>query len=229
MKRTTRKIETFEYKCFQCLKQDDKARCYTRSYDLILHTVITHRKFPVDARHNTYYAADGSDLRDATAEEIKKYRLAASHKRRKPESSCEKSESATVMTDLKKTETIRAPKSEGKKSWNTRHERGRMRITGNARKNGRRAEDRRTNRRRAEDPRTNERRVKTQRVKEQRAETLREDETRAIAEAAIVPVPVDNRLNAINKQSGAAQQEWTMTNGIGASWRRLSKEWTREN
>jgi len=115
MKRTTKKVETFEYKCFQCLKQDDKARCYTRSYDLILHTVNTHRKFPVDARHNTYYAADRSDLRDATAEEVEKYRLAASHKRRKPESSCDKSESATVMNDLRKTETIRAPKSEEKR------------------------------------------------------------------------------------------------------------------
>jgi len=37
-------------------------------------------------RHNTYYRADGSDLRDATEEEIEKYRLAASYKRRKPES-----------------------------------------------------------------------------------------------------------------------------------------------
>jgi len=115
MKRTTKKVETFEYKCFQCLKQDDKARCYTRSYDLILHTVNTHRKFPVDARHNTYYTADGSDLRDATGEEVENYKLAASHKRRKPESSCDKSESATVMTDIKKTETTRAAKSEERK------------------------------------------------------------------------------------------------------------------
>jgi len=91
MKRTAKKVDTFLYKCFPCLKQDDKARSYTRSYDLILHTVNTHRKFPVDERHNAYYAADGSDLRDATAEEIEKYRLAASHKRRKPESSCDKS------------------------------------------------------------------------------------------------------------------------------------------
>jgi len=59
------------------------ARCYTRSYDLILHMVNTHRKFPVGAKHNAYYAADGTDLRDATKEEIEKYRLAAMHKRKK--------------------------------------------------------------------------------------------------------------------------------------------------
>jgi len=50
MKRTARKVETFEYKCFPCLEQNYKARSYTTSYDLILHTVNTHRKFPVDAR-----------------------------------------------------------------------------------------------------------------------------------------------------------------------------------
>jgi len=47
--------------------------------------VNTHRKFPIDAKHNAYYAADGSDLRDATKEEIEKYQLAALHKRRKPD------------------------------------------------------------------------------------------------------------------------------------------------
>jgi len=76
MKKTLRKTE-FEYRCFQCRKQDDKARSYTRSYDLILHMVNTHKKFPTDAKHNTYYEADGSDFRDATPEEKEKYRLAA--------------------------------------------------------------------------------------------------------------------------------------------------------
>jgi len=85
MKKATTKKMDFEYRCFPCLKQDDKARSYTRSYDLVLHMVNTHRKFPVDAKHNTYYAADGSDLREATKEEIEKYRLAASHKRKKPD------------------------------------------------------------------------------------------------------------------------------------------------
>jgi len=75
MKKTAKKTE-FEYKCYPCRKQEDKARSYTRSYDLILHMVNTHRKYPLDARHNTYYAANGSDLRDATEEEIEKYRLA---------------------------------------------------------------------------------------------------------------------------------------------------------
>jgi len=115
MKRAAKKVETFVYKCFQCLKQDDKARCYTRAYDLILHTVNTHRKFPVDARHNEYYAADGSDLRDATTGEVEKYRLVASHKRRKPESACDKSESATLVSDVKKMDIVHAAKSEDKK------------------------------------------------------------------------------------------------------------------
>jgi len=80
MKKTAKKMD-FKCKCFLCRMQDDKARSYTRSYDLILHTVNTQLKFPNDVRHNTYYAADGSDLRDATLDEIKKYRLAVAHKR----------------------------------------------------------------------------------------------------------------------------------------------------
>jgi len=47
--------------------------------------VNTHRKFPAGAKHNAYYAADGTDLRDATKEEVEKYRLAAMHKRKKPD------------------------------------------------------------------------------------------------------------------------------------------------
>jgi len=85
MRKTATKKMEFEYGCFPCLKQDEKARCYTRSYDLILHMVNTHRKFPTGAKHNAYYAADGTDLRDATREEIEKYRLAAMHKRKKPD------------------------------------------------------------------------------------------------------------------------------------------------
>jgi len=49
MKKTAKKMN-FEYKCFLCRVQDDKARSYTRSYDLILHTVNTHLKFPNDVR-----------------------------------------------------------------------------------------------------------------------------------------------------------------------------------
>jgi len=85
MKKAVKKTD-FEYRCFPCREQDDKARSYTRSYDLILHMVNTNRKFPNDVKHNTYYTADGTDLRDATEEEVEKYRLAATHKRRKPES-----------------------------------------------------------------------------------------------------------------------------------------------
>jgi len=93
MKKTARKTD-FKYRCFPCRKQDDRAWSYTRSCDLILHMVNTHKQ------HNAYYAADGSDLRDATEEERKKYRLAALHKQKKPEaeSTCGKSGSATVMT-----------------------------------------------------------------------------------------------------------------------------------
>jgi len=101
MKKAVKKTD-FEYKCFPCLKQDDKVRCYMRSYDLILHMVKTHQKYPVEARHNAYYAADGTDLRDATEEEIEKYKLAATHKKRKPESSKKKSESATRVSDARK-------------------------------------------------------------------------------------------------------------------------------
>jgi len=42
MKKALRKTE-FEYRCFPCRKQDDKARSYSISYDLILHMVNTHK------------------------------------------------------------------------------------------------------------------------------------------------------------------------------------------
>jgi len=60
--------------------------------------VNTHRKFPVDAKHNAYYAADGSDLRDATDKKIIKYQLAAAHKRIKPDAdvTADRSGSTTV-------------------------------------------------------------------------------------------------------------------------------------
>jgi len=60
--------------------------------------VNTHSKFPSDAKYNTSYEANGSDLRDATPEKREKYRLAALHKRKKPEakSSCGKSGSTTA-------------------------------------------------------------------------------------------------------------------------------------
>jgi len=66
--------------------------------------VNTHKKFPIDAKHNAYYAADGSHLRDATKEEKEKYRLAALHKRKKPEveSSCGKSGSTTAVAQESK-------------------------------------------------------------------------------------------------------------------------------
>jgi len=86
--------------------------------------VNTHRKYPVDARNNTYYAADGSDLRDATEEEIEKYRLAATHKKRNPESSCDKSESATMVTEVRKGDKIRVHKTdEGGRGGHSSHDR----------------------------------------------------------------------------------------------------------
>jgi len=125
MKKMAKKTD-FEYRCFLCRKQDDKARTYTRSYDLILHMVNTHRKFPVDAKHNAYYAADGSDLRDATRDEIEKYRLAAAHKRRKPEaeSSCEKSENATTTYPGGRVDTTRTRRDDDRgRSGYTAHTR----------------------------------------------------------------------------------------------------------
>jgi len=83
MKKAVKKVD-LEYCCFPCRKQDDKARSYTRSYDLTLHMVNTLKKFPTDVKHNTHYEADSTDLRDATKKKIDKYHLAASHKRRKP-------------------------------------------------------------------------------------------------------------------------------------------------
>jgi len=82
MKKAAKKPE-WEYRCFPCQEQDDKARKYTRSYNLVLHMMNTHRKFSIDAKHNAYYAADGSDVRDATREEIEKYHLTALHKPKK--------------------------------------------------------------------------------------------------------------------------------------------------
>jgi len=100
-KRTMKKAD-FVYKCFTCLKQDGKKVTYTRSYDLILHMVNTHEKFPVEVRHNTLYAADGSDLRDATAEEIEKYGLAAAHKKRRPEADSTNATASAATRDANK-------------------------------------------------------------------------------------------------------------------------------
>jgi len=74
--------------------------------------VNTHKKFPAELKNNTYYAADGSDIRDATEEEIVKYRLAASHKRRKPEIrvSSEKSVSSTAVAKEVKSRVDITPK-----------------------------------------------------------------------------------------------------------------------
>jgi len=76
--------------------------------------VNTHQKYPVDARHNTYYTASGSDLRDATEEGIEKYRLAAAHKRRKPESLCDKSKNTTLVTDVCESSTTCVHKGDKK-------------------------------------------------------------------------------------------------------------------
>jgi len=55
MKRTAKKQE-FEYRCFPCREQDDKARTYASgtyaSEQIILHMVNTHVKFRNDVRHN---------------------------------------------------------------------------------------------------------------------------------------------------------------------------------
>jgi len=114
------------YRCFLCLKQDDKARLYTRSYDLILHMVNTHKKYPNDVKHNTFYPADGTNLRDATAEEVKKYRLAATHKRRRPEVEAprDKTETTACATRGDKKDDVKTNKRDESKH---RDESGRQR------------------------------------------------------------------------------------------------------
>jgi len=95
--------------------------------------VNTHRKFPVEARHNVFYAADGSDIRDATREEIEKYRLAAAHKRRKPdvESSYEKSERATTTHPGGKVETthVRKDDERGRRGYPSHNREGDRRTS----------------------------------------------------------------------------------------------------
>jgi len=71
-----------------------------------------HSQYLVDVRHNAYYAADGSDLRDATEEELEKYRLAAAYKKRKPESTCGKSVITTVVPDARKNDGAPTRKSD---------------------------------------------------------------------------------------------------------------------
>jgi len=116
MKKTLKKTD-FKYRCFPCRKQDDKARSYTRSYDLILHMVNTHKKFPTDAKPNAYYEADSSDPRDATPEEREKYCLGALHKRKKPEaeSSCGKSGSTTAAAQENRSKVEETRNSDSKR------------------------------------------------------------------------------------------------------------------
>jgi len=71
------------YVCFLCWKEDGRDRPYSRSYDLIAHMVNAHGKYPDNAVNKTTYRTDGSNVRDATAEEKLRYLDANKHKRKK--------------------------------------------------------------------------------------------------------------------------------------------------
>jgi len=88
--------------------------------------VNTHAKYPNDVKHNAFYPADGTDLRDATSEEVEKYRLAATHKRRRPdvEASRDKTETTACATRGDKKDVVKTSKRDESK---TRNESGRQR------------------------------------------------------------------------------------------------------
>jgi len=82
------------YVCFPCWKEDGRDCPYSRSYDLIAHMVNVHGKFTDSAINNTAYRTDGSDVRDATAEEKLRYFDANKHKRKKATSTVEPAETS---------------------------------------------------------------------------------------------------------------------------------------
>jgi len=86
------------YVCFPCWKEDGRDRPYSRSYDLIAHMVIVHGKYTDNAINNTAYRTDGSDVRDATAEEKLRYLDANKHKRKKATSAVSSVEPSTSET-----------------------------------------------------------------------------------------------------------------------------------
>jgi len=71
------------YVCFPCWNEDGRDRPYSRSYDLIAHMVNVHGKYTENAVNNVAYRTDGSDVRDATAEEKLRYLDANKHKHKK--------------------------------------------------------------------------------------------------------------------------------------------------
>jgi len=86
------------YVCFPCWKEDGCNRPYSRSYDLIAHMVNVHGKFTDSAINNTAYRTDGSDVRDATAEEKLRYLDANKHKRKKATSTVNSTETSKSDT-----------------------------------------------------------------------------------------------------------------------------------
>jgi len=88
------------YICFPWWKEDGRDRPYSRSYDLFAHMVNVHEKFPVGASNKTAYKTDGSDVRDATPEEMIRYRDANEHRCKKVDeksSSSEPSQGSTML------------------------------------------------------------------------------------------------------------------------------------
>jgi len=86
------------YVCFPCWKEDGRDRPYSRSYDLIAHMVNVHGKYTDNAINNTAYRTDGSDDRDATAEEKLRYLDANKHKRKKGTGAVSSAEPSTSET-----------------------------------------------------------------------------------------------------------------------------------
>jgi len=48
-------------------------RGFPRARDLVKHLVSSHKLYPKDVQQGHEYACDGSDLRDATSEEMIRY------------------------------------------------------------------------------------------------------------------------------------------------------------
>jgi len=80
--------------------------------------VSAHGKFPENAINNTAYITNGSDVREATAEERIRYRDANKHKKKKAldvDSSTEPSRSGTVVATK---ESTKSRPGSGQGEWN---------------------------------------------------------------------------------------------------------------
>jgi len=65
-------VVNFTYSCYVCRIRDDP-HTFTCAGDLVKHSVGKHEQYPDDAIHNQFYASNGSDLRTADADEIRRH------------------------------------------------------------------------------------------------------------------------------------------------------------